>query len=77
MAAYRAGVKTVFIPADNEPDLAELDQKVKDNIVFVPVQDAGTVIRKALTVPPKPLPPAECPVPPLEPKGSPAAGLSQ
>ncbi|MCI8360742.1 MAG: endopeptidase La, partial [Clostridiales bacterium] len=77
MAAYRAGVKTVFIPAENEPDLAELDQKVKDNIIFVPVQDVDTVIRKALTVPPKPLPPADCPVPPLEPKGSPAAGLSQ
>ena len=77
MAAYRAGVKTVFIPWENEPDLAELDQKVRDNIVFVPVRDVGTVIRKALVTPPKPLPPADCPPPSLDSKGDTAAGLSQ
>ena len=79
MAAYRAGVKTVFIPAENEPDLAELDQKVKEHICFVPVEDVGTVIRKALVTPPKPLPPAGCtPTPPLDKPAEPAAkGISQ
>ena len=64
MAAYRAGVKTVFIPAENEPDLAELDRKVLDNLLFIPVSEVGTVIRKALATPPKPLPSA--PLPPAE-----------
>ena len=25
MAAYRSGIKTVFLPADNVPDLEEID----------------------------------------------------
>ncbi|MBQ1187221.1 MAG: endopeptidase La, partial [Clostridia bacterium] len=48
MAAYRAGVKTVFIPKANEADLAELDKTVLSNIKFVVAENVDTVIRGAL-----------------------------
>ena len=30
MAAYRAGIKTVIIPKENQPDLSEFDKAVLD-----------------------------------------------
>ena len=48
MAAYAAGVKTVFIPAANEPDLSEVDPKVLEKIQFIPVDNAWDVVTKAL-----------------------------
>lgn len=51
MAAYRAGVKKVFIPKANEADLEELDKTVSSNIEFVVAQDVETVVRGALDFP--------------------------
>ena len=51
MAAYRAGVKTVFIPKANERDLAELDKTVLSNIKFVTAENVETVINGALAFP--------------------------
>ena len=48
MAAYRGGVKTVFIPKDNIADLQEVDDTVKENVCFVPVSDVDEIINKAL-----------------------------
>lgn len=48
MAAYTGGVKTVFFPKANIPDLDEVDPKVKENIEFVPVEFVGEIIEKAL-----------------------------
>ncbi len=48
MAAYRTGVKTVVIPADNVPDLAEIDPAVKAGVEFVPASELSTVFRTAL-----------------------------
>lgn len=48
MAAYRAGIKTVFIPRENEADLAEIDSVVKNNVKFVPVTNADEIISCAL-----------------------------
>lgn len=48
MAAYKHGMKTVIIPHDNLPDLSEVEQVVKDNIKFVPVQYMGEVLETAL-----------------------------
>ncbi len=48
MAAYRAGVKTVVIPKDNEPDLAELDSVVKEGIKFITATKIDTVLGTAL-----------------------------
>ena len=55
MAAYRAGIKKVLIPADNEPDLAEVDQEVKKTVQFRPVKDLAEVLEEALAYQPKPL----------------------
>ncbi len=38
MAAYKAGVKKVYIPKSNLPDLEELDEVVKNNIEFIPCE---------------------------------------
>ncbi|MDE7360925.1 MAG: endopeptidase La [Oscillospiraceae bacterium] len=51
MAAYRAGIKTVCIPKDNEPDLDEIDKKVRENIRFVIAEDISTVLETALVLP--------------------------
>ncbi len=48
MAALRNGVNTVFIPADNEKDLAEIDQTVRAALKFVPVQQVDEVVAQAL-----------------------------
>ena len=49
MAAYRSGIKTVIIPAENEPDLAEIDSVVKDHVHFEPVEQIDQVLKLALT----------------------------
>lgn len=51
MAAYRAGVKTVCIPKENEPDIAELDEVVKNSLKFVIAEDISTVLETALVIP--------------------------
>ena len=48
MAALRAGVKTVIIPAENEADLAEIDQTVRQKLQFVPVDHADAALDVAL-----------------------------
>ena len=48
LAAYRAGIKTVIIPADNEKDLDELEGVVKDNLNIVPVSTMDEVLAIAL-----------------------------
>ncbi|MBE6797537.1 MAG: endopeptidase La [Ruminococcaceae bacterium] len=53
MAAYRGGVKTVFIPKENEPDLAEIDDAVKKNVIFIPVSDVSDIVSAALVHPKK------------------------
>lgn len=51
MAAYRAGVKTVCIPKENEPDIDELDDVVKNSLKFVVAEDINTVLETALVLP--------------------------
>lgn len=51
MAAYRAGVKTVCIPKENEPDIDELDDVVKNSLKFVVAEDISTVLEAALVLP--------------------------
>ena len=48
MAAYTGGVKTVFIPKDNISDLDEVDEKVKENVEFVPVAFVDEIINRAI-----------------------------
>ena len=45
LAAQRAGVKKVFIPADNVDDLRDVPDEVKENLEIVPVEEASEVLR--------------------------------
>ena len=46
MAASRAGIQTVFIPQENEDDLDEVPQEVKDKLTIIPVADVTEVLEK-------------------------------
>ena len=48
MAAYKAGIKTVIIPAANKPDLEEVDDVVKEAIEFVCAEKITDVLDTAL-----------------------------
>ncbi len=48
MAAYRSGVKTVIIPAENEPDLSEIDPVVREALSFVVCSEVEQVLDAAL-----------------------------
>ncbi len=48
MAAYKAGMKTVIIPAANKGDLEEVDKVVKENIDFVYAERISDVLEVVL-----------------------------
>jgi len=48
LAAQRHGIKTFVLPAQNEPDLAELPPEVTHDLRFVPVKTLEEVLRVAL-----------------------------
>ena len=48
LAAMRAGIKTVFIPKDNEKDLADIPESVKKGLEINPVSHVDEVIMRAL-----------------------------
>ena len=63
MAALRNGIQTVLIPKENEKDLAEIDQEVRAQLRFCPVERVDEVLALTLPEPPaerreRPLPPA-------------------
>ena len=49
LAALRGGIKTAIIPSENEKDLKEIPQNVKDGLTIIPVSDVDEVLRIALT----------------------------
>ena len=48
MAAYKAGIRDVIIPKENERDLAEFDRELLDNITYHPVSTVDEVIALAV-----------------------------
>ncbi|MDO5136165.1 MAG: endopeptidase La [Eubacteriales bacterium] len=48
MAAQRAGVTRVFIPADNEEDLKDVAAEVKEKLTILPVREAAEVLAAVL-----------------------------
>ena len=44
MAALRAGVKTVIIPTENEPDLDEIDQTVRNALNFITTDNIDSIL---------------------------------
>ncbi len=64
LAALRAGVTTVFIPKDNEKDLADIPENVKKDLTILAVSHVDDVIAKALARPPEAIEWEEPPEPP-------------
>jgi endopeptidase La len=48
LAARRSGIKTVILPALNEPDLEELPAEIRREMTFVPVETLDQVIKVAI-----------------------------
>ncbi len=63
MAALRHGIRTVIIPADNERDLAEIDQTVRKQLNFVSARSVDTVLEVALNRPTELSPTILTPIP--------------
>ena len=55
LAALRGGITTVLIPSENEKDLAELPETVKQGLEIVPVSHVDEVLARALTEPVSPI----------------------
>ena len=48
MAALRHGISTVIIPKDNERDIAEIADEVKNHVEIIPVSHVDDVLKIAL-----------------------------
>ncbi len=55
LAALRGGIKTVLIPEENEKDLAEIPDNVKDGLKIIPVKHVSEVLKLALVEAPEPI----------------------
>ncbi|WP_170769631.1 endopeptidase La [Ruegeria lacuscaerulensis] len=49
LAALRGGIKTVLIPEENEKDLADIPDNVKEGLEIIPVTHVSEVLKHALT----------------------------
>jgi len=48
LAAYRAGVKTLILPKENQKDMVEIPDEIKRNVRFVFVETMDQVLKLAL-----------------------------
>ena len=55
LAALRGGIKTVLIPQENEKDLAEIPDNVKQGLEIIPVSHVSEVLKIALVSKPEPI----------------------
>ncbi|MEM6589154.1 MAG: endopeptidase La [Pseudomonadota bacterium] len=55
LAALRGGIKTVLIPRENEKDLAEIPDNVKEGLDIIPVDHVSDVLKHALVDVPEPV----------------------
>jgi ATP-dependent Lon protease len=69
LAALRSGITTVFIPKENEKDLAEIPDSVKKHLTLVPVAHVDDVIAQALARKPEAIEWVEPPETPVAPTG--------
>ena len=53
LAALRGGIKTVLIPVDNEKDLPEIPDNVKEGLTIIPVKHVSEVLEHALVSKPE------------------------
>jgi ATP-dependent Lon protease len=57
LAAHRAGLKTVIVPAENQKDLEEVPVEVRTHMIFAPVERMQQVLELALEEEPSAAPP--------------------
>ena len=50
LAAYRAGIKTIILPKDNQKDMEDIPNKIQDSIVFHFVDDMMQALKIALRI---------------------------
>ncbi|WP_417837822.1 endopeptidase La [Tritonibacter scottomollicae] len=55
LAALRGGIKTVLIPKENEKDLPEIPDNVKEGLEIIPVENVSEVLKIALVRAPDPI----------------------
>ncbi|MCA0906466.1 endopeptidase La [Ruegeria marisrubri] len=55
LAALRGGIKTVLIPEENEKDLADIPDNVKEGLEIIPVKHVSEVLEHALVRTPEPV----------------------
>ena len=55
LAASRGGIKTVFIPNENEKDLSEISDEITKDLQIVPVSNIDEIIQSALATELKPI----------------------
>ncbi|MRU13901.1 endopeptidase La [Roseovarius sp. A21] len=55
LAALRGGIKTVLIPRENEKDLVEIPDNVKEGLDIIPVDHVRDVLKLALVRKPEPV----------------------
>ncbi|MBP1966080.1 endopeptidase La [Paenibacillus aceris] len=48
LAAHRAGIRTILLPQDNEKDIVEIPESVRDEMTFIPVSHMDQVLEHAL-----------------------------
>ncbi|MCA0969902.1 endopeptidase La [Halobacillus litoralis] len=49
LSAHRAGLTKVIIPSENEKDLEDIPESIKEGLTFVPVKHLDEVLKHALT----------------------------
>ena len=48
LAAYREGIRTIILPKENERDIDDIPEQVKEKMKFVPVENMDQVLDCAL-----------------------------
>ncbi|GLJ03515.1 endopeptidase La [Bacillus sp. YKCMOAS1] len=48
LGAHRAGLKTIILPKDNEKDIDDIPDSVREGLTFIPVSHLDEVLEKAL-----------------------------
>jgi ATP-dependent Lon protease len=48
LAAYREGIRTIILPKENERDIDDIAENVKEKLEFVPVENMDEVLAHAL-----------------------------
>ena len=48
LAAYREGMKIIILPKENEPDIEDIPEVVREKLEFVPVSHMDEVLKTAL-----------------------------